>query len=78
MSAITITLTGVCSGGDHISMAITGDKTGNLVLNGSDVTDPITEGDVAMFCKVIAKLAKTGRTVAQAKALLEAGVTVTV
>ena len=76
MSAVTITLTSICSGGGHLTITATGDINGSTVLNRPDLSGPITETD--SFAVVICKLAKKGRTIPQAVALLQAGVTVTV
>lgn len=78
MSAVTITLASTCAGGGHLTFAITGDKTATVPANFSELADPISDEDAVIFCKVIARMVKKGRTVAQARALLQAGVTVTV
>ena len=78
MSAITVTLTGICTGGNHLTFSITGDKVQTVPVNLSELSAPIDEQDVVAFCKVIARMAKNGRTIAQARTLLQAGVGVTV
>lgn len=78
MTTINIQLTHICSGGNHFTFAITGDKTATVPLTREEITQPITDEDVVAFLRVICKMAKIGRTNAQAKTLLEAGVTVTV
>lgn len=78
MSAITITLTNICSGGNHLRFGITGDATLTADTTLSAMTDPISGRDLEGFLSVIAKMAKTGRTTNQARTLLQAGVTVTV
>jgi ABC-type transporter Mla subunit MlaD len=78
LSAVTVTLTAICSGGNHLTFTATGDATDTLIANLSDLSDPLTDQEKDAFVKVIAKLAKLGRTLNQAKTLLQAGVTVTV
>lgn len=78
MTTLTITLTSVCSGGNHLTFSTSGaaSLTTQEVL--ASLLDPITDDDITSFCKVIAKMAKQGRTLAQARNLLQAGVTVTI
>ena len=78
MSTTTVTLTGVCSGGGHLTFVVTGDAELTRTLDLSTITDPITGEDVEAFLRVICKLAKKGRTLAQARTLLQAGVEVIV
>ncbi len=78
MSAVTVTVTNVCSGGNHLTFAVTGDATGGTIMEVSDLIEPITANDVQSFIRVIARLAKMGRTANQAKTLLQAGIQVTV
>lgn len=76
MSAVTVRLTNVCSGGGHLTFAVTGDATLTQMVDISALLEPLDDAEVDAFLKVICKLAKKGRTVAQAKTLLQAGVTV--
>lgn len=78
MSAITLTLTNTCSGGNHLTFGVTGDKTVTFPASISELSDPITNDDAVAFAKIIAKMARAGRTIAQAKTLLQNGVTVNV
>ena len=78
MSAVTVTLTSICSGGGHLTFTVTGDASRTHVLDLSTLTEPATEQEVEAFLKLVCKLAKNGRTPAQARTLLQAGVTVTV
>ena len=78
MSSITVTLTGICTGGNHLTFSITGDKVQTVPVNLSELSAPIDEQDVVAFCKILARMAKLGRTVAQVRTLLQSGVTVTV
>ena len=77
MAAIVTTLTAVCAGGNHLTFAITGAATREIVVDAQVVQEPIEERDIEGFLKVIVKLAKVGRTINQAKTALQAGVTVT-
>ena len=78
MSAVTVTLTSICSGGGHLTFTVTGDASRTQVLDLSVLTEPATEQEVEAFLKLICKMAKMGRTPAQARNLLQTGVTVTV
>jgi len=78
MATITTTLTSICSGGDHLTFTISGDKLMTIKSNATDITDPITDEEVAAFVKCLTKLTKIGRTNAQTKTLLQSGVTVTI
>ncbi len=77
MSALTMTLVSACAGGDHLTFSITGAKTLSVSINASDMTSPITDDDLAAYLKITARLCKIGKTVAQAKTALQAGITVT-
>ena len=78
MASITVTVTAVCSGGGHLTYTITGDRSATVRGDTSEMLTAIGDEDLASFVRVITKLAKIGRTVAQAKSLLQAGVVVTV
>ena len=78
MSSITVTLTGICTGGNHLTFGISGDKIATVHAMLDDLTQPISEEDALVFCRVIAQMAKAGRTMNQAKTLLQNGVVVTV
>ena len=78
MSSVTIRLTNICTGGNQLTFSVTGDATLARTLDLSSLTDPIDDSDVEAFLKIICKLAKKGRTLNQARTLLQNGVTVTV
>ena len=78
MSTITVRLASICSGGGHLNFTVTGAATLTETLDLSVLTDPLSEAEKDAFLKVICKLAKNGRTLAQARTLLQAGVTVIV
>ena len=78
MTTLTLTLTGICSGGNHLTFAVTGDASRTAVIDLASLAEPIDDEDVAAFMRVVARMAKRGRTNVQARNLLQAGVTVTV
>lgn len=78
MSAITLTLTATCPGGNHLTFGVTGDKVLTFPAAISELSDPITNEDAVAFAKIIAKMARAGRTIPQARTLLQNGITVTV
>lgn len=78
MTTLTITLTGTCSGGGHLTFGVTGDKVATVPVDRDDLLSPISEEDAATFCRVIARMARAGRTLAAARTMLQAGVTVVV
>jgi hypothetical protein len=78
MTTIVITATKFCASGGHAHVSVTGAKTYALDVDVAPFSDPVTDEEAAAFIKVIAKMAKAGRTNAQAAALLQTGVTVTV
>jgi hypothetical protein len=57
---------------------VSGDASATAQGEVADLSAPITEADKQAFVKIISKMAKSGRTLAQARTLLQAGVTVTV
>lgn len=77
MASITVTATSVCSGGEHITMTITGAKSGTVRIDASNLSAPITDDDVEAFVKILCRLCKAGKTVAQTKSAMTAGITVT-
>lgn len=79
MAAITITLNTICVGTNHLTYDVTGAKVmtvGPLLL--SEIFDPVTEEEALAFVRIVTKLAKSGRTIAAAKTLLQVGVTVSI
>lgn len=78
MTAVTVKLDAICSGGNHLTFGVTGDATATVHGVLENMLEPITDEEKVAFVKVLAKMAKAGRTLAQARAILEAGVTVTV
>lgn len=78
MSAVTITLVSTCSGGNHLTFTASGAKAATIKVLRDELLDAVSNEEALAFIKVVVKLAKSGRTLAQAKALLEAGVTITI
>lgn len=78
MSAITVTLTNTCPGGGHFTFTAAGDLVGTVRLDINDIQAALTQDDARSFARVVAWLAKNGRTLAAAKTLLQAGVTITI
>jgi len=77
MGTLTITKTRECADGTHMTLSVTGDFTGTINIYAPDVADPFTEDEREAFLKGILRLAKKGRTNAQLKSALTAGLTVT-
>jgi len=75
MTTLTLKLSAICSGGNHLTFTISGDKSATVQAMPSDLSEPISNEDALAFCKVLARMAKAGRTLAQARALLQSGVT---
>jgi hypothetical protein len=78
MASETITLTNICAGGGHLTFSLTGAKTTTVRLTFDEATEPLTEADAEVFCRVMLKLVKIGRNNNQTRAAFEAGVTVSV
>lgn len=78
MTTVVITATAFCPGGGHVRMQLSGATDHVTMMETTTFSDPVTEDDAQAFIKIIGKMARMGRTGAQAKALLEAGVTVIV
>lgn len=76
MASITVTATGICAGGNHITFAVTGAKTAAVILDVNDMQGGVPDGDVEAFVRLLCKLAKVGKTNVQLKTALQAGITV--
>lgn len=80
MTTLTINLESVCAGGDHMTLG--------LVLNGQakrsfnvlrpEMLAPLTEEEIAAAIKVIVRLHARGKTGAQVRNNLQAGIVVTI
>lgn len=80
MASVTVTLTDICSGGNHLTFGVTGARTATVPGTREEFVEggPISDEDMAIFIKCLCRLARAGRTMAQARNVLQAGVTVTV
>lgn len=76
MASETITLTSICSGGNHLTFTLTGAVNASVEVLMSEVNDSLTQDELIAICKGTAKLVKAGRTFAQARTILQNGVTV--
>ena len=73
MATITIRASGVCAGGGHVQISVTGDKTAQVSVTVDEVLDSITPQEIEATVKVLMRLATSGMTKAQARAKLQAG-----
>lgn len=78
MAAATITWTGQCAGGGHVTLGVTGAKTFSVQMTTDEMLGAITDDEMKAFFKVFVRFVKVGKTAAQAKTALQAGVTVSV
>ena len=79
MAAVTVTLTNICAGGNHLTFSTTGAKEMTVVGDRVDfIEGPITDEDARTFIRVLCKIARANRTMVQTRNLFQAGVTVTV
>jgi hypothetical protein len=80
MTTATITLRSICAGGNHLTFGVTvdGQQEMRRVIDLAHAQEPLTEDDAQAFLKIVAKMAMRGRTINQARTLLQAGVTVVV
>ena len=78
MGTVTLQLTSQCSGGGHLTFTMTGDVTGEGTLSVDEIDEFLNSVGRKELLAVILRLAKIGRTPAQVKTLLQAGVTVTI
>lgn len=58
----------------HVS--VTGAKTASVRLDVDDMASAISDEELTAFVKVLCRLCKSGKTVAQTKSALQAGITV--
>jgi hypothetical protein len=78
MAAVTTTLSAICGGGTHLTFTLSGASSATVPVLLSELSESLTPDELVTYVKCVAKLAKAGRTVAQARTLLEGGVTHTV
>jgi len=78
MSSVTIRLTNTCIGGGHLQFVVTGDAIASIPIQTTHISESISEEDIIIFVKMIIRLAKIGRTLAQTRALLQTGITIVI
>lgn len=78
MASVTLTLAGQCSGGGHLTLALTGDVTGEKVYDQGKLDRIIDEVDREQLTAAIIRLAKVGRTWQEVRTLLQSGITVAI
>ena len=78
MATVTLTLYDPCDGGDHFTLTLTGDVTGARRYDVAEIQDIVQNVQREELAAAIIRIAKIGRTNAQLKALLQAGITVTI
>lgn len=80
MATVVITLESVCAGGGHanISVSVNGVNKGTFPVLADDVLSPLPDADVPTVLAALVKLRMIGRTKAQVRSDLQAGLTVTV
>jgi len=79
MASVTLTLTESCASNTHIRLAITGDKTGTIFMHIDEVfQQPLDNDALISFLKQYLKIWSIGKTKAQMRTQLLAGLTVTI
>lgn len=81
MTTATITLRSICAGGNHLTVgvvAVDGGQELRRVLDLEHIQESLTEDEAQAFLKIVGKMAMRGRTINQARTLLQAGVTLVV
>jgi hypothetical protein len=80
MATVTLTLESICAGGAHahISVVVNGVNKGEFAVDGNAIMEPLPDDGVESAIAAIMKLYRIGKTKAQVRAALEAGLVVTV
>lgn len=78
MATVTLQLTAQCAGGNHFTLVLSGDVTGQQVLDIDAIQDLMNRIGKDELVGAILRLAEVGRTKAQLRTLLLAGITVTI
>lgn len=78
MTTLTVTLVETCSGGEHLVLSVTGDRTAVVRSTRSTLSDTISDEEIESFVKVLIRMVKAGRTLNQTRTQLQNGVTITV
>lgn len=79
MATMKLTLTHVCAGGEHaeIAVEVNGQSRGTYAVRVSDVTGTFADDEIETFLAGVIRLHKVGKTLAQVRNDLQAGLTVT-
>lgn len=80
MTTVLLKLESICAGGEHatISLTVNSALQGTYAYSVTDVLGAVTEDEKEIFVRLLTKVYKLGKSMAAAKAGLEAGVTVSV
>jgi hypothetical protein len=78
MATITVRLTGLCGGGNHATLSVTGDRSMSFVSDVEAMSQALTEDEAETFVRVLIRMSRAGKTLAQWRTALQAGITVTV
>jgi hypothetical protein len=80
MATILLKLEHVCAGGGHatISVALNGTPKGEWELWADDVLADVTDEEIEALMKLLIRAHKVGRTKAEVRTDLQAGLTITV
>ena len=80
MATVLLTIESVCAGGGHanINVKVNGNDKGTFGLYADDVLAPLPDAEVQSVLAALIKLRMIGRTKAQVRSDLQAGLTVTV
>lgn len=80
MATVTITALAICSGGDHVRIELKVDGVEQLtkVYHVADLVDAVADVDKEDVIRTMIRLHKIGKTVAQVKTDLQAGLNVVV
>jgi hypothetical protein len=76
MASVTIQATAQCAGGNHITFSVTGAASRQVVLTRDELTEPVSQDDLDQFVRVLARLSKLDKTLAQWRTAMQNGVTV--
>jgi hypothetical protein len=79
MAVFTLTITSICGSGNHanIRLDISGVPQATHAFHVDELTEPLDDGDSRRVIKMLSNLHKVGRTNAQVKNDLSAGLSLT-
>lgn len=80
MSTLTITLDHVCTGGDHLTpgLVLDGQTKRSVNVMRPEVLAPLSEQEIVAAMKALIRLHARGKTNAQVRNNLQAGIVVTI